>query len=1477
MRRLVDVFRRYFNEHPNRRWRFFHNSFRVFLCRETARDFMGEFREDLDRRAHLDLAGRFAAESLDSRDRWEELYHRVSAKDHEGVCRLATQAYFREQVFALRPLDAVRTDIEIAVPSAAACDDVRAYSGMTLSCAEIAQRARLLQDLDLSGLLIGLGQIGLAVDTARDGNRLRVGIRRALELAVQLDLVGESAEARRLFELAEPLDLLAGHGRRGAPTEDWRVVDAWAGAVPRFRPLMEILDMLASAPLSHFSFGNAEGTTEEHLRRRLLTTVGDTLIATSRWADLEIVMARLPNDKITQQGRFWLLHEAYQSSNHEQRLEFVERLRREFVSAELIPIQRLYLAEVLLGHSGDDARSRELIAGLPLQLPDLDQPSREDAGFDVFAPLLVNARLLYQLGDTRAAGQMVPDGSVNDRGGRIWFLRDVVVVGRIWAWARSGRPLLAWGVRQEVVGIMQRFNRSFEKSDEWLGWIACRNARSELYRLLVRGIREHGADSLRALREEFEQQWQGETQRYWPMGVRRQVALAFAEAHEEHWEWAAGQILSFGEQLASNDVYDLVRETQTQAKAWIALGDTEAAFRLIQQSVRRAVGIVGEDYQFNEWLEWLDRLAAADRTRALGLLDWFARAVVVLRKTSETGVASSAACRLIRVATRLDPGRAVFLSRWLMDKGVIDHVDHIKAFLDGATESPMLPAKIATYALADLVVPFDTVGDKDLCLAVILATHREAGGQTAVWAVQYLARRVSTYAIPSARAGWEQGIQDAITQLGIVVPSIMPAAPRTRTEQTVDHDGLMERRPRDRLLLEDESELSLEEVLNHGTDIEALSSLARREKYNSNFDWPAVVDRLIFGSGSELLPLVCALRNGRRGMVTYLLAKSSTCREAHDTPGAWGFASLALEVTDRFGWSRRYGDGSRLDATRALIDTRPAEGRSLLWKLLTTDASNDPTVLREVLCQLRGMLSVEQVWPEIEDYLHALFDEHLAGGTPPEPASTSSSSSIGTAMARMLIDLIDHPVGFLLRIARRTYVLVLLDGDAEAEAGLRAILSKDISCRAGLEVLDAVSRIDNAFASNFSEELQVLARSRDATVAMMARALCERIGVVLPLAPPYEPLPASYQIILPTNAHLGLFRDDSPEAGQPWPDTEDPRQLLGLTAEVYEMLAEGTDIPEITMLCRGAKLMEEVVPPAFWSAQGERKLYERLGYAELKFTYRRPRAHAALFATSLVIGELWGARMINERAARFLVDTLRMSDPALVVAEPDVRLPEILTFPPEMWEDSEAGAWIDEVAAALRKLPDRLGDGRLVLAEVSLQEAVGRRLRTEQRFSILRPATESEFGNDVLIPQINHFRVADYLTSTSRIPPRCLVFQHSTGATDENSAGNWIAFSPALAQKLGWTLSHQGLFRWTDSKGHVMVESLWWQDGPVGNRGSLPENCVGEGWLVIATPSAMDAIARQEPGLERVLSARRTATLESRDEISKAACQTIPI
>jgi hypothetical protein len=397
VRRLVAAFRRYFVEEPGGRWRFFHNSFRVFLCRQTARGWSGQYSEELDRQTHRDLADRFAAELADSPARWEELYHRVSACDHAGVCCLATQGYFRMQVFALRPLDAVRTDVEIALPSAAAQEDVRAYTALTLFHAEVRQRARLLHDFDLAGLLLDLGDAQAAAEAARDGNRLRIGNTRAMELASRLQEEGEAAEARRLFELGEPLDLLAGQGQHALAADAWRVLDAWAGTAPRFRPLEEILDMIGAAPLHELRLGSVGEGAEERFRCRLLTTAGLTLVASARWADLERLLMRLPFETAHgRQGQFWLLLEAARASERdtERCRHFLERLRGQFPADGLEPGQRVRLAEAIVQLSGERAAARELVEGLALPLPDLERPGQLGDGFDLFTPLLRHARLL---------------------------------------------------------------------------------------------------------------------------------------------------------------------------------------------------------------------------------------------------------------------------------------------------------------------------------------------------------------------------------------------------------------------------------------------------------------------------------------------------------------------------------------------------------------------------------------------------------------------------------------------------------------------------------------------------------------------------------------------------------------------------------------------------------------------------------------------------------------------------------------------------------------------------------------------------------------------------------------------------------------------------------------------------------------------------------------------------------------------------
>ncbi len=1467
VRRLAGVFRRYFVEEPGGRWRFFHNSFRVFLCRQTARAWSDRYSEALDRQAHRELADRFAAEPPGCPGRWEELYHRVAAGDHEGVCRLATQGFFREQAFSLRPLAAVAADVEIALPSAAARDDVRAFAAMSLARAEVEVRSQLLREVDLPGLLLDLGETRRAAGAVRDGNRLRVGVSQALEFSVLLDERGEAAEARRVFELAEPLGLLSGQQQHGMPADAWGVLATWVAAAARFSPLDGLLASIPSVPLPRPHHGpGGEEEAELRFRCRLLTAAGVALVGLARWDDLERVLASLPAaGAAARDARCDLLLEgARRAGEGDRRRQFLDRLRGLAGPDDLVPRRRVSLADAELQLQGDEAAARGLTAGLPLLVPDLDRITNPEDGTYLFGLLLRHARLLYQLGDRRGVVDMVPREPGRECAGRVWFLRDVVAVARLWAWARTGRRLGAWEVRQEVAGIMQRFNRTFERSEDRLAWHACRGSRAELYRLLVRAGAEHGRDALVALREAFEEQWQGETLAHWPPELRRGIVVAFAVAHPDQRGWAAGRLREISEVGGSQELYEQARQRQQHARAWITAGEPGEARQVLERAVREANGIYGEDYQFTTWVRWLDRLAAADPAAAAGRLDWFARATAVLRETADgRGIASSAARVLVQAAARLDPGRGLALSRWLMDQGVLEHADRLGAFLEAVSGRPGLPWRLAVYALADLVVPFDVSPDGGLARSVVLAARTQGGPAAGAWALEYLERRVDRYALPRSRGVWREGLRSAAEQLGLP-PPVEPAAPPEPVEPGPPGDPFP-RRPPDVLVLQDEGEMPLADILRHEEDLAALRGLAEQEHYLSGFDWRVVLGRLYPGHPPERLsPLIGAIRSKRR-VVEDLVAQSRACRQRAEGQRAWGFALLAVEATDRYSWSVRHGDGLRLTATRALVDADPRRGRQRLWHLLVHDGTRDATILEDVLSQLRDEVPVLEVWPEVDEHLRAMFEPHLAGAqAPPEPRTEGAAAPLDVALAGALLEDIDHPVAPLSRAARRACGLALLDGEPALTAAFRSLLARpDHRCRAALEILDAASLRATSLAASMLPELGPLRDSQDAAVAVLAADLCLRAGAA-PRPPGVErPSAGGRMILLPETALRGLVAPKEPPPGQPWPDSDDPRELLAVVREVYALLAEWTGRQELALLLRGASLMRQLSPEGGWSARGERELYRRLDDARLQFTYRRPRADVAFRATFLLIGELWQAGEIGEEGARLLVEHLRQCDPGLALAEPAARPAEVAPLPAGSMGDREADAWLSEAGFALPMLSGVLGDGRLVLAEVSEQEALGRAARTECRLSALSGEADGTLKPGREIPQVGRSRVSDYPGLEPEGRPLCLVVRHSAGSTYESPAGEWVAFNPALARALGWARDPAGLFRWVDAQGQVAVESLWWVDGPVGLRGMPPEYCVGEGWLVLASPHALAAIASRVPGLRRLRVVTRYAAFEN--------------
>jgi hypothetical protein len=207
MTRFRRKFAHFFRKETATHWYFFHNSFRLFVVKRTQEAVPGTPDPGRDQRFHRELADSCESSS-DHYWKWEEIYHRVAAGQHDVVLARATPAFFRSQLFAFRHIDAIASDIRLALRSAAAREDVVALTRLNLAAAEMEQRRFHLNDLPLADLLLSIGDTDIAIEHVRDGNALRVSQTAALRLSLRLARRNLQTEARTLFELAEPLGKL---------------------------------------------------------------------------------------------------------------------------------------------------------------------------------------------------------------------------------------------------------------------------------------------------------------------------------------------------------------------------------------------------------------------------------------------------------------------------------------------------------------------------------------------------------------------------------------------------------------------------------------------------------------------------------------------------------------------------------------------------------------------------------------------------------------------------------------------------------------------------------------------------------------------------------------------------------------------------------------------------------------------------------------------------------------------------------------------------------------------------------------------------------------------------------------------------------------------------------------------------------------------------------------------------------------------
>lgn len=1452
LRRLRRRFGHYFRPSGSDTWTFFHPSFREFVLKRSMEVGNGVVDPDLDRRLHAYLADRCAGAPAGSVWRWDELHHRQRAGDDESVLRAATLEFFREQIRSYRPFDEVTADIKMAMRSVRSIGNLQELVHLIVARGELLQRANYFDQVAFANLLLHTGHPKHAMAYVRRGYHLLIKPEEVLRFANALDRSGRSNDANELFAQATPYDLLSGVVEYDDRRDSSDLLETWVTVAPSFRTIQEILLAIRRVRVAtQEPFGDATpGEHETLVHGRLLFALAEELIRRRRFTDHAEVAAELVSAGDTLFPYwYWSTFAAWRAANESGlapiAVDILDRLALHAANLELDDSEKLALAEAYARGRGDTERAGSLLGeiGDP-KLPHRVEPNEK--GLRAFRPWINGLRLRYFLGERPQIDELLPPAGDNRMIGLRLIGRGLATIARLQALAWRGDRQTWSAMAHEVAPLLVLYNRQWQELHEWEEWFAIEYARSELYEALIDAVALHGPEALLGMAAAFAEEWRRHD-KYWPSSLRRTLLRSLLKRGTPK-SWIVTQLRELEDvMLDGQDLNGRLEEWGDSARLWIRLGQPEEAERLMTEMIRHSVGVgYRKDYQLGSWIEWLEPVNLVEPGRAPERLGWFAQAIDSLSRSTEGRAAPLAAATLIRIAYRWRPASAVPLIRWFFDQGTLSFESALATLLAECAHDTEVPIESVLHPLDQLLLRISATAHPTIP-GELLERAAGASRTTAPTLAARMLRAIDRLALSETRPTYRHELAVRLAKQGVPLTAA-GCSPQWLTDpekSSTTHDGLP---------LRDGTTLPLADVRARLDSVVALEETRRQESENSFFHWDEALDSLLPTLSIEELDRVVSLFEGHRRFVFVTTAVSLRCADLGDAERAWMYAERAFHESDSGGWSTWWDGGTRIAAARALVQIDRTRARPVLLSSIARDGC-DMNILLEVLPLLADSPPYQELWPAVESYCRELFSTVAFGGGPDfsnMPAATGEG-----ALASFLLEQIDSPVRVIRLATQAVCSRFILARSADFATALARHVSSIGLTPGMLDSLEAAARSDPESIAPYRSHLEQSARNGMIPDSIIARRILWLANLPQPAVEPVaEPLPAIYNLALPS----GIRPIPAPASGsEPLPDLGDPEDDVRPFNSELEMFADTAGLGRENVIRRAAQLMHEIAPRSKWSADAERALRARLDDIDLHFPFTRPRAHVARQATNRVLQELMAAGHIR-MAGETLEHLLRTSDPALMLAGGVQRPTEIrpITVPEWMGEEQRT-TWCDGAADALPSAATRLEDGRWLLGEVTRLRHLQWGRPEEERRSTLFPAVDIDgYQSEARLFSNSIDRIVD---EYDLVEGGHALLVHNTYRTCDGLAGGWLALNPALASRLKWKRSERGLFAWEDGSGARMVESIWWSDGLIDHQ--PPKHCeVGEGWLVVATPAAVDQIRSVTGTVLRAVEITRRVTAE---------------
>ena len=1457
----VDRFRRkflYLFRRDRQGLTFFHDSFKQFVVEKTCLGDNRQVDSGRDAQWHTRVAN-IARASTDERFRDEEAYHRYRAGDAESALSLCGQHQFREQFLRLRESHLIFEDIGFGLTMAAERADIRGLVGLLFALAEVEARNNMLEYVDMPALLFECGLVDEAVRFCSASER-RSPLAQIYGLAGRLGADGD-VEGRRMFDLAEQDGLDDRRRVRIAGHEDDAAL-AWAATAPFFRPTERVVAAIEKVVDEPIVIGGLDEGWHRYtlMMQALVEVLGDRDDASGLQLVDDTLMTRVNDlratvadeeeltDQEALQGKLAtaidLRFQIQLGLLRRERTPAARRNRLRHLRTVLRGVPMLYTtmldaAEVFV-ELGDAPTARRLVDRLPFgESPGLEtlQPIGTDR-HGVVSRLFRYWRLrelLRRSGESRgedegrrrlgkSASGTVETG-VDDEAAALAGRIDRAIrrLGRLDAVATTSQPV----VEREVVDILRPMLRLFPEVTHGArsAYRSVLSHRGEFMEVVVRVAERCGGEVPQRLAVAVERCF-SEWPDAWPLMLRLQVGEGLLSAAASV-RWYSRSLEEYEKAASQEDMYERLTTLADLAQRYLRINEVEKAQAIAMTLLSKSHGVgYRKDYQFEEWVAWLGRaLSSEGGSKFVDDAAWLARVLSAANPMTEGAPAESAAS-LPGAVAHVDPSAGVRVFEYLVGQGQIAHMDALTELASvlvarAGEEGDWVAVETASDLVAEVVAPAARDCYPKLGEAIAAAARGCAGSIRARGLGQSIVMRTDIRALPTVREGWRRCVQ----------------LESSRNNEGMDDGPEM---GKEALQLDDGTSIEAGGVWKQVAKVNDIVALRGREAADSEFSWIGLVERQA-KSTNDVRQLATAFGGGSERESEVLLSLAHSAERIGDSELAASVAIRAMAGARPISWSRSWG-GTRVEAAALASRTGGQQALVEACRDLARQVSSDRGLVRGLLIhELDNVVRAldahhdwSSSWCEVREYI-----EGMAQGLDlPAPNVLADKGSLWWLGAN--------------RSALDTAQPVLGPGGAIAELAARHMSHATWAVRDG-----AISVVARALGRGSREMAAAVARfadeaESDDTLESAGRALAAariRYRAVVPSA--LEPLelalaghPSQVLRDLSGADPQKGFRELSPLYHMTMPPSmsgfdSDDEVYLEPYVDQYEALARlrGLDIDAVLGVA------ERYARQARSSLPSPEDVGRALVSVGLNHFYRNFEVMASRAAFGRVVADLQDARELDG-APYWVRQAVRTVDVGLLGEEPVAR-PEVVPVAPSAGHEQTLNRWLDGIEARLDECVDASAKGGQTLLGASVRLTV---LNWHHLSEVYRCGANAGSERDGAVSFMQHrwplFREEaggegwEVEDPSSGQP---LIIENR-GSSFQQYQSDWLAFDPRVAASLGWVPDLGQPRTWRNTKGSVMVRSVWWIDGWWGHGERSFDDTEATGYGVIATDAGLQEI-----------------------------------